>query len=517
MIIGFMAVPIEKLQLEKLLDERRPDFFMAAYRDIEGQIHIHFKLQIFVKLAGKKQQIDLLLVVPPDADFANASTPYPISNIDDLSHDASAIHEAGLTNTQHVFRIQFNLTTKGFVVTKKKTTAIRPHTTTTNMLIRRLESLSNTTIFSVYMRPSTYAEVDLAKLRTHFSKPPTATDTCKTNLKEMYIQQGAMLLEWDKFEYKKQQHPIPPTYAQSSPEVQSPPSPPRYAQSSPEVQVRQSPPVDAQLAPEAQVSQSSLIIFEDAIGETPARTPISPNSTSVHGIFSSCEESSDSEVNLADIEKDIMLDWDVDSDEEQLAREQLANLNSQELSHQFDYDSAVSQMLKSKLEKWIETVLSTNTDVHFHTRLTTKLAILGHCVRTSNVNVFDNTLLWCSALFFYDPLDSDPGNTFGLWETTNSWLIRDIAKQIQWADKIRCSTEMSSSLLEHFIKLGHAARIVALDPRCNQGVYLKQKSVFIAYILAEFGKPGSISKENNEPISRKSWGTNGNAPKRVKI
>ncbi|PQE16121.1 hypothetical protein CJF30_00011152 [Rutstroemia sp. NJR-2017a BBW] len=272
-----ISVPIEKLQLEKLLDERvfvkwvdesgttftlgsclhdnkqTPDFFMAAYRDTEGQIHIHFKLQVFVTLAGKKQRIDMLLVVPPDADFANASTPCPISSIDDLSHDVSAIHEAGLSNAQHVFLLQFNLTTKGFVVTKKKTTTIRPHTTTTNRLIRGLESLSNTTIFSVYMRPSTYAKVNLEKLRTHFSNTYTATDTHKTNLKEMYIQQGAILLEWSKFVYKKQQHPIPPIYSQLSPEEQ----------------VRQSPPVDAQLSPETQVSQSSLIIFEEPIEETP--------------------------------------------------------------------------------------------------------------------------------------------------------------------------------------------------------------------------------------------------------
>ncbi|KAM3067124.1 hypothetical protein ACMFMG_011679 [Clarireedia jacksonii] len=286
-----MSVPIEKLQLEKLLDERvfvkwvdqsgttftlgsclhtnkqTPDFFMAAYRDMEGQIHIHFKLQVFVKLAGKKQQIDILLVVPPDADFANASTPCPTSSIDDLSHDVSAIHEAGLSNAQHVFLIQFNLTTKGFVVTKKKTTTIRLHTTTTNMLIRSLESLSNTTIFSVYIRPSTYAKVNLEKLHMHFSN--TATDTRKTNLKEMYIQRGVMLLDWNKFVYKEQQHPIPPLYAQPSPEVQSPRSPPHYAQPYPEVQVRQSPPVDAQLSPEAQVSQSSLTIFEEPIEETP--------------------------------------------------------------------------------------------------------------------------------------------------------------------------------------------------------------------------------------------------------
>ncbi|KAM3066994.1 hypothetical protein ACMFMG_011776 [Clarireedia jacksonii] len=519
-IIGLnmsISVPIEKLQLEKLLDERvfvkwvdesgttftlgsclhdnkqTPDFFMAAYRDTEGQIHIHFKLQVFVKLAGKKQRIDILFVVPPDADFANASIPCPISSIDDLSHDVSAIHQAGLSNAQHVFLLQFNLTTKGFVVTKKETTTIRPHTTTTNMLIRGLESLSNTTIFSVYIRPSTYAKVHLEKLRMHISK--TATDARKTNLKEMYIQQGAILLEWNKFVYKEQQRPIPPPYAQPCPEVQVPRSPPLYTQ----------------LSPEAQVSQSSPIIFEE---ETPARSPISSNSVSVHGIFSGCEESSessDSEVNLDGIEKDIRIDFDVDSDEEELAREQLANLGYRELNRQFDYDLKVSLMLNSKLEKWIETVLPINFNVHRHTRLITKLSILGNCVRTSNTSVFDVTLLWCFALFFYDPLDSDSDNAFGLWEKRNSWLIRDIAEQVQWADEMRCSAEISSSLLEHFTKLGQAARTVALDPTYNKGVYLKQKSVFIAYVLAEFGKLG------RKPVSRKRLGTDSSASKRVKM
>jgi hypothetical protein len=122
-----ISVPIEKLQLEKLLNKRvfvkwvdksgttftlgsclynnkqTPDFFIAAYRDTEEQIYIHFKLQVFIKLTGKKQQIDILLVVPPDTDFANTSTPCPISSIDNLSHNISDIHEAGLSNTQYVF------------------------------------------------------------------------------------------------------------------------------------------------------------------------------------------------------------------------------------------------------------------------------------------------------------------------------------------------------------------------------------------------------------------------------
>ncbi|KAM3066333.1 hypothetical protein ACMFMF_010295 [Clarireedia jacksonii] len=542
-----MSVPIEKLQLEKLLDERvfvkwvdqsgttctlgsclytnkqRPRFFMAAYRDMEEQIHIHFKLQVFVRLGNNKQLIDILFVVPPDADFANASTPYLISSIDDLSHDASAIHEAGLTNAQNVFLLQFKLAAKGFVVAKKKTT-IRPYTTTANMLVHAFESLSNTTIFSVYIRPSTYAKVHLEKLRMYISKTPT--DVRNTNLKEMYIQQGAMLLDWDEFGYTEQQRPIPPLYAQASPEVQVP----------------RSPPLHTRLSPEAQVSRSSLVIFKETIEETPPRSPPSSNSTSVHGIFSpsceeapvrtptspkstsvhgifspSCEEApartptspksasvqgifspsyeelSDGEVDLENIEKDIGMDFDIDSDEEQLAKEQFASLISEEQNRQ------ASQILNSKLAKWMGTVVLINPDINDHKRLNTKLLTLGIYIRTSNTKGFDAALLWCSALFFYDPLDSDSNNTLGLWEERNLWLIKDIAKQILWADKVRSSTEMSSSLLGHFLKLGDAARTVALDPR------------------SEFGKPDSMSKENNKPVSGKSLGTDRNTPKRVKM
>ncbi|TGO34333.1 hypothetical protein BHYA_0202g00180 [Botrytis hyacinthi] len=511
-----ISVPIEKLQLEKLLDERvfvkwvnesgttltlgsclhdnkqTPGFFITVYRDVEGRIHIHFKLQVFIKLAGKKQKMDILLVVPPDADFANASTPYPISSVD-LSHDVSAIHEAGLNNAQHVFLLQFNLTMKGFVVTKKRTTTIRPHTTTTDMLIRGLESLSNATIFSVYIRPSTYAKVHLEKLRMHISE--SAANTYKTNLKEIYVQQGAILLEWDRFVYKEQQRPIPPPYAQPCPEVQVPRSPPPYAQ----------------LSPDAQGSQSSLDFLKETIEETPPRFTASSNSPSVHGIFSGCEESSDSEVNLDDIEKHIRIDFDVDSDEEELAKEQFANLNSREPNQQFDYDLETSQKLKTKLENWIETILPINFNIHHHTRLITKLSILGNCIRISNTSVFDVTLLWCSALFFYDPHDSDSDNTFGLWGKRNSWLIRDIVDQIQWTNKMCNSTEIGSSLLEQFIKLGQAARAVALNILYNKGVYFKQKSVFIAYVLAEFSKP------SRNPVSRKGLETDGNASKRVKM
>ncbi|KAM0133685.1 hypothetical protein ACHAQE_003003 [Botrytis cinerea] len=521
-----MSVPIEKLQLEKILEERvflkwvdqsgttvtlgsclygnkqNPKFFMAAYLDTEGHVHIHFKLQISIKLAGKKQQMDMLLVVPPDADFASASTPRPISSIDDLSHDASAIHEAGLTDSQHVFLIQFNLTAKGFVVMKKKTAPIiRPSTTTAEKLVRSFESLSNTTTFGVYIRPSTYAKVNLEKLRTHLVNACATIDTCKTNIKEMYIQQGAILVEWNKFLSEEQQRVLPPPYTLESPEVQVPRSPPiTFEKEAP-----------------------SINIIEKAIAETPTRTPVSPDLPPVlHGIFSpSIEDSLNDRVSSYDIEKDlrsveddsryIEMDFEVDSDEERLA-----NFNSRELSQQFNQDLEVSKILESKFVEWIQAAMQINSNVYAHKRLTTKLSILGNCVRTSNTGVFDATIPWCSALFFYDPFDSD--NSPVLWEEKNSWLISDMAKLIKWANEVHHGAEMNPLLVNDFVKLGNIARTVALHSGYNKDKYDLQKSACVAHVFMEFIKPATdISGENSKPLSRKSLGTGSNTFKRVKI
>ncbi|KAJ8058417.1 hypothetical protein OCU04_012606 [Sclerotinia nivalis] len=214
------------------------------------------------------------------------------------------------------------------------------------------------------------------------------------------------------------------------------------------------------------------------------------------------------------------MNFDVDSDEEQLAKEQFVNL-------QLNYDLEVSQKLNSKLLRWMQTAIRINSNVHEHKRLTTKLSILGNCIRTSNASVFDATLLWCSALFFYDPFDSDSDNNLGLWEKRNLWLISDIARLIQWANGMHHGIEINS-LLKHFIKLGDIARTVALDITCNKDKYYDQKSVCIVCILAEFSKlgggsggssgNGDISKESNsKSVSRKSLGTDSHASKRVKI
>ncbi|KAF7930689.1 uncharacterized protein EAE98_005089 [Botrytis deweyae] len=167
-----------------------------------------------------------------------------------------------------------------------------------------------------------------------------------------------------------------------------------------EAAIAETPP---QLVPEVQVPQPSPIRFEQetpliniiqtAIAETPARTSMSSDSTSVHGIFSpSGEELSDGEMDLNDIGEDsrcTRMDFDIDSDEEQLA-----NITSRSLDH----DSRISQMLNSKLLNRIQTAIRINSNVHEHKRLTTKLSILDNYI----------------PLFFYNLLDSDPDNTLGL-------------------------------------------------------------------------------------------------------
>jgi hypothetical protein len=522
-------------------------FFLAVYYDTEGYIHVHFSLKVSIILSGNKQEMEMLLVVPPDADFADPSKPYLMSNIDDLSYlDASAIHDAQLSDSVYVFRIQFDLITNGFIVTKKKkNTTIKPWNNTSKELICGLESLSRTKTFTVYIKPNDYALVGIQELRNRFSKTGSPTDPDKPNMKEMYIGYVSELVEWSSDPVS-----LPPVYTENRqliPEVQVPRSPPIvFEQQMPSINT-----IEAAIAetpartPTSPNSISVHAIFPPSYEETPAQTPSNPDSTSVHGIFSpsheetqartptspdsisvhgivspSRDELSESEVSLNDIEEAsryMEMDFNVDSDEEQLAREQFAKLDSREPSQQqIDHNLEVSQMLNSKFLKWLQTTIRINANIQAHKRLTTKLSILGTCMRTSNATVFDATLLWCSTLFFYDPLDSDPDNILGLWEKRNSWLISDIAKLIQWANGIHYGAEISPSLLKHFLELGNTARVVALDTRHNKDKYYDQKCVCILHTLAEFSKPG-VSEENSKSVSGKSLGTDSNASKRVKM
>ncbi|KAM3079831.1 hypothetical protein ACMFMF_003252 [Clarireedia jacksonii] len=440
--------------------------------------------------------MEMLLVVPPDADFADVSTPCLLSNIDDLSClDASAIHDAEISDSVYVICIPFDLTTKGFVIMKKKTpTTFKSYNTTSKKLIHSFESLSNTKTFTVYIKPNDYAQVGLKELHNRLSN----TGIHKINMKEMYVQQDVVLVEWSGFDPV-----LLPLYTENP------------TQLLPEVQVPRSPPIEKETPP---IEKETPIIntIEVVIAETPTRTRISPSPTPVlhgifspgieeptrtrispspapvlHGIFSpsieeptrtlirpnvlsphssscpSIEEWHSIEEDLRHLEEGsryIAMDCNVDSDEEYLA-----SLNSREQPSQ----QAVSKMLGSK--------------------------------------VFDATVPWCSALLFYDPLDSD--NTRELWEERNRWLISDIAELVGLANEHHSGAEMSSRLVNHFVKLGDTARIVALHPGYNKDEYELQKSLCIAYIFMEFGKPGT---DMSKSVSRKSL-EDSSPSKRVKI
>ncbi|KAK6593056.1 hypothetical protein H4I95_11430 [Botrytis cinerea] len=505
---------IEKLQLQRILCERvfikwedqsgesctlgsrtknnKKDLklLMAAYCDEEGHIHIHFSIKVSISRDGKKHEKEMLLVVPPDADFSKALTPCSISTINALSRlDAAAIHDAGISDSVHVIYLPFDLITEGFVV-RNTTSALKPKpwNRPSQELIRRFVSLSNTKIFTVYITPNDYARVGLKGLHDRLSKTSTATNTRTNNMMEMYIQQGGVLVESSRLDPE-----LPPQYTENPP------------QPLPEVQVPRSPPIIFE--------QKTLSIntFETAIAETPARIPATPNSIVVHSIFSPiCEELSDSEVDWDDIEET----WrpDIDSDQEGLvnlnSRDPSQQFNSREQSQQFNCDSEVSKILESKFAEWMETAGQINPNIHEHKRLITKLLILGNCIRTSNSGVFDATIFWCSTIFFYDPFDSDISPQ--LWER-NLWLLSDMARLIKWANKVHYSAEMNPLLVDHFLKLGDTARTTALHPEYSYDSYERQKRVCTTQVIIKLGKPTS------KPVSRKHLGTDSNTSKRVKI
>ncbi|KAF7909990.1 uncharacterized protein EAF01_003708 [Botrytis porri] len=457
------------------------EFFLAVYYDEEGRIHIHFSLKTSIILGGNKEKMEILLVVPPDANFAESPKRRLISNIGNLSRlDASAIHDAGLSDSTHIICLQFDLTTNGFVVVKGTNTAtIKPRNYTSKELICGLESLSDTKTFAVYIKPNDYALVGLEEVRKRLNNTPA--DIHKANTKEMYFRQVPELVAWSKLDPLS----LLPPYTKNPqlfPEVQAPQSTPIFEQET-----------------------SSGKIVEAAITET-----LPHNSTLMHGIVShDCEELLDIQVNLDDVENDpryMEMNFGVDSDEEQLAKEQLASLDSRGLDQQLDHRSTISQALNSRLLKWIQTTIRINSNVYEHKHLITKLSILGNCVRISDIRLFNVTLFWCSALFFYDPLDSDPNNNLGLWKETNTWLISDIAKLIRWANDngAHHDVEIAPALVKHFIRLGDAARAVALDGGCNKEEYYDQKGVCITCVLTEFSKLGnSDSKENDKSVCRK--------------
>ncbi|KAF7879048.1 hypothetical protein EAF04_000248 [Stromatinia cepivora] len=393
-----MLVPIENLQLQTLLRERvfvtwvdsagmsltlgsclyrnkqNPEFIMAIGYDMEGYIYIHFSFVIFIRVANKKQRLEMLLVVLPNANFANApmcltrpNIDYPLFFDNPFLSDASVFHEVGISESDYVILIPFNLTVKGFVIMKETFAIIRTWNSTSNEMIRTLESLSNVSIFNVYIRPNDYAQEGLKELCKRLGNAGGAIH--RIGMEEMYIQQRAMLVEWSKFGYQDQQDQQPPSYADNP------------VRPIPEVQVPRSPQIalQAERVPPNAIKGNQTPVQADGI-------PISQEHFSYSDI-----ELSDNEINLDDFEWDsqsVDKDLEMDSDMELLVDLQLRDIH-QKLK--LKEDLAISKILESKFINWITETTTINPDVNDHKRLMTKLSTLGDYIRTSNARVFDTT------------------------------------------------------------------------------------------------------------------------------
>ncbi|PQE08124.1 hypothetical protein CJF31_00008220 [Rutstroemia sp. NJR-2017a BVV2] len=493
-----MAVPIENLGLENLLQERvyikwvddegnpytlgsclagnkeNTNLVMKVVCDSEGRIHVYFSLKVTYKVTGKSRQMEMLLVIPPHGDFEYSLKFLPITGLDDLSFlDASALHEAGISNLEHIIVLPFDLQFTGFVVRKEKdSTTILPSNPTSSKLIQTLKSLSATKSFKVYIRPNDYAREHLKQV--HERLRDRGAWICEPDMLEMYSQQGIMLVDWSLIKHQEPKGRPPPR--------PPPPYTERDAQKSPEVQVPESPPnanADAESPPN---------INESIILATPSPPPV------CHGIFSpSSQEQSDAaeDVDLDDIYKDpahLETHFEVDSDEEYLAE-----LNAQQLSQQLR-QAASTEILRSEFRDWLNAAMALNENIYEHTALTQKLFTLGQSVRKANVSLFDATRSWCSALFFCNPKDSDTNRA-------EESFVADMARLVKWVNTLRRGAEMTL-LMEDFLRLGSAARECDKDMyrRCKVDVLLR---VFVEWEYGSTGTSTGINGESSKVLARK--------------
>ncbi|KAF7880025.1 uncharacterized protein EAF02_007662 [Botrytis sinoallii] len=487
-----MAVPIEKLGLENLLQERvyikwideghpyslgsclvdnkeNTNFLMKVVCDSEKRIHVYFSLKVTHKHTGKNRSMEMLLVVPPHGNFECFSKSFPISGLDDLSsHDASALHEAGISNLEHIIVLSFDLQFTGFVVRKERESAnILPSNSTSSTLMQKLRSLSVTKSFKVYIRPSDYARASLKTVNERLRDK--GSWICEPDMRKTYSQQGIMLVDWAQVKYrelKSKPLSLPP---------QSQPQPPPYtehdAQRSTEVQVPRSPPV------------ADVYLNKDIVPATPSLLPV------CHGIFSpDYEEPLDvaDDLDLDDIRKDpghIEPYLEMDSDEEYLAA-----LHAQQCSQQVRQDTN-SEVLRLEFKEWLKAAMSINENVYGHSGLTKKLFALGDSVHASNIGMFDAIRPWCSALFLCDPADSS--------RLTDEWFVSDMAGLIKWVNTFHRGAEMSI-LMDDFLKLGNAARVR------DKSEYKRYKADFLLRIWIEFDCSSiSINGESRKVLSRK--------------
>ncbi|KAF7939762.1 hypothetical protein BELL_0015g00440 [Botrytis elliptica] len=409
-----MAVPIEILGLENLLTERvyikwadedgcwtlgscmpgnkkNVEIIMKVVCNSKSKrdVHIQFSIKVTIKISGKRHYMYMLLAVPPHGDFEYASEDLSIQKLNDLSHlDASALHEAGISNLERIIVLNFDIRFAGFVVQKEKeSTTICPFNKTSSKLIHAIRSLSLMNKFKVYIRPSDYARQHLKEIRECLYD--TSVEVCESDMRKIYSQQDITLVNWTHFKHKEPQDQPPPRYTAK----------------------------DTQRPTEVQVPRSPLIAYIDTKSSPridEAIIPVTPSPVPVcHGIFSpNPEELSDvGEDSHLDEYKDsgrveTCLEMEVNSDEEYLAKSNARELDEEyltdirETSQQLRQD-ATSEALASEFREWLNAAAKLNPNILEHRGLTSKLLTLGESVRESDIAKFDAIRPWCSALLFY--------------------------------------------------------------------------------------------------------------------
>ncbi|KAM3066398.1 hypothetical protein ACMFMG_012088 [Clarireedia jacksonii] len=443
------------------------EFMMAVYYDIEGHIHTYFSLTVCGRTAKKRRRkVERLLVVPPDIDFGDLK-PRPISDFDHLSHeDASAIHDTELGSSALVIGIKFDLRAKGFIVELTNTVEKCKRSRNSSRLLLDLESLSHAKFFNVYITPSDYAKVSLGILRDRLEDTVTSRAIREMKqMKEMYEAKVPELVESE-----------PPPYTGNP------------TQLSPEVQVPQSPSTSI---PNTDIQSSPNL--EEAISPTPDLLPV------YHGIFSPIgkdeyEERFDvpEDSELEDIYRDIghieiYSGYEPDSDEEYLAA-----LNTRQASQQLGQDET-SDTLQLRLKEWLNSAMSVNEKVYQHRELTKKLSTLVKSVGIANVNLFDATMYWCSALFLCNPMDSSK---------LVSKLLPDMVDLIKWVNRLHRGAEMTI-LRDDFLKLGRMVH------EGNEVEYKCYKVSFVIRVYADIVNTQSSKRDHSE--------IGGNVSKRVRI
>ncbi|KAM3083770.1 hypothetical protein ACMFMG_002115 [Clarireedia jacksonii] len=509
-----MAIPIDNLGLDTLLKERvyikwvddqgepfslgsclprnkqKTNLLMQVVCDSEGRIHVHFSLKITYKAVGKSRQMELLLVVPPHGDFEYAWKSRPIVQISDLCHaDASAIHEAGISNSEQLHVLSFDLRFLGFVAKQAKISKIPCNDNDVpRSLAHTLRLLSLVKTFQVYIRPSDYAQQSLSSIRQRLSG--TGAEISISDMIEMYSRQGIELVDWTKFGLQEPPDTVPSPVvlpspdARGLPDVLAPPGilPPPYVTNdgsrSTRVQVPQSPPdanININLAPN---------INEAIVLATPGSLPVH------HGIFSPDSEKPSEvakDLDLDDVYQDSghVENLELDSDEERLAE-----LNAQQLSQQLRQDET-SNALRLELRDWLDAAMTINGDVYKHRGLSQKLSILGTSVRKSDVELFNATRPWCSALFLFNPTDSSRQAS----KEADGSFVSDMANLIKWVNTFHRGAEMTK-LKDEFLQLGSVARA------CDMEQYRRHKRDIILCILVN-PDLGRVDRENSKVLSGK--------------